>query len=154
MAVNVQVYRYKKELHAELGREPTTDELARELDMSAQRVTSYLRHGAVFVSSLDKMTGHGAGPDGHYLSADSVLGVEISYKNRGAVDREKMLMSPILAEILQKAVREDLSSTLFRLLTPKERECLVLLYGLQSGEPKKRKDIMNIMGLEKPQQVR
>ncbi len=107
--------RVSKRLVQELGREPTVEELAKELDMSVERV------GEIQKIALDP------------ISLESPIGEEEDSKIADFIEDETGV-SPV-----ESATRSMLKGQLLAVidtLTPREQKVIRLRYGLDDGYPK------------------
>ena len=115
-----RVSKVQRELAQQLGREPLFSELAKELDLPADRVAEILRMGLDPVSL--------SAPVGE--EADSNLGDFI--EDEGA------------DQPMQAAVRSLLNSYIGELLDelgPREREVIEMRYGLKDGQPRTLEEV-------------
>ena len=104
----------RKEMSAQLGREPTREELAEQMDMPVEELEDLLRMGRDPVS-LDKPIGE----DG-----STSLGELIADEQSTLPDRQ--LVETALNDQVQRALAT---------LTPREERVLRLRYGMDDGDP-------------------
>jgi RNA polymerase nonessential primary-like sigma factor len=120
--------RIKRDLHQQLGREATTEELAKESGISAEKVTDLLDHARDPVS-LDMPVG---------AEEDAPLGDFI--EDSDATDAE----SAVISGLLQDDLRRVLST-----LDPREQAVIRLRYGLEDGQPRTLDQIGKRFGLSR-----
>jgi RNA polymerase nonessential primary-like sigma factor len=120
--------RIKRDLHQQLGREATTEELARESGISAEKVSDLLDHARDPVS-LDMPVG---------AEEDAPLGDFI--EDSDATDAE----SAVISGLLQDDLRRVLST-----LDPREQAVIRLRYGLEDGQPRTLDQIGKRFGLSR-----
>ncbi len=120
--------RIKRDLHQQLGREATTDELAKESGISAEKVSDLLDHARDPVS-LDMPVG---------AEEDAPLGDFI--EDSDATDAE----SAVISGLLQDDLRRVLST-----LDPREQAVIRLRYGLEDGQPRTLDQIGKRFGLSR-----
>ena len=113
--------RVTQQMTLELGREPSDDELAEEIGLSAEKIAA-LRSSAIRPASLDARVGHDNG--------DTGLGDLIADEN--AEDPSE--------QFEEKDMREGIG-TLIKALTPREREIIKLRYGLSGRSEKTLEEI-------------
>lgn len=120
--INTMV-RVQKRLTNELGHEPSHKELAAELDITEAKLREIFQY-ATDSASLDTPIGD---------EADSMLGDFIA--------DEKSISPESAAEqqLLKESIKELLS-----ILTPREREIVILRYGIDGEEPKTLEEIGKI----------
>ena len=120
--------RIKRDLHQQLGREATTEELAKESGISAEKVADLLDHARDPVS-LDMPVG---------AEEDAPLGDFI--EDSDATDAE----SAVISGLLQDDLRRVLST-----LDPREQAVIRLRYGLEDGQPRTLDQIGKRFGLSR-----
>ena len=119
--------RVAEQITAELGREPSDEEIAEEVGLTPQKIAA-LRSSAVRPASLDARIGHENGDTGFGdLIADE-----------SAEDPFEMLEG--------KDMREGITA-LFKALTPREREIMKLRYGLGGRREKTLEEIGEKLGV-------
>ncbi len=111
-----KIRRLNERLTAELGREPSDEELADEVGLTAAKVAA-LKGSAISPASLDAPVGR---DDGETLFGDMI-------SDENAEDP--------LAKLEEKDTLAGLGSVL-KVLTPREREIMKLRYGLGGGRQK------------------
>jgi RNA polymerase primary sigma factor len=121
-----RVYKTSALLEQELGRRPTTEEIAEELDMEPRRVRRAFRVSR-YPSSLERPIGE----DG-----DSVLGDFIADEGVGPPSE------PAEQSLLAQRVEQVLET-----LTPREARILRLRFGLQDGRCYTLKEVGERFGL-------
>ena len=120
-----RLHRVKRELSKELGREPTYEELAAELGISAQRVEQLLQYAQQPVS-LDKPVGeNGENELADFVESDRPSPAEIVERNS-----------------LRSEIRETLKS-----LPTREARILELRYGLRDGREYSLREVGQRFGL-------
>jgi RNA polymerase nonessential primary-like sigma factor len=107
--------RIKRDLHQQLGREATTEELAAEVGLTPQKVVDLLDHARDPVS-LDMPVG---------AEEDAPLGDFI--EDGEATDAESAVISTLLQEDLRRVLAT---------LDEREQSVIRLRYGLDDGQPK------------------
>ena len=120
--------RIKRDLHQQLGREATTEELAKESGISAEKVSDLLDHARDPVS-LDMPVG---------AEEDAPLGDFI--EDSDATDAE----SAVISGLLQDDLRRVLST-----LDPREQAVIRLRYGLEDDQPRTLDQIGKRFGLSR-----
>ena len=101
--------------HAELGREPTAREIAADLDLTAEEVEQIRRSSQTPVS-LEKPVGDEEESEfGHFITDESV---------------------PLPDEAAETALRRETLEKLLHKLSVREREVLILRYGLDGKHPR------------------
>ena len=117
--------RVQRQMLQDLGREPTPDELARELDMPVEKVQEVQKYGREPISL------HTLGEDG-----DSEFGDLIE-------DTDAIAPSDAVAfSLLQEQFRQVLET-----LSPREAGVIKMRYGLEDGQPKTLDDIGRVYGV-------
>ncbi|HUQ57388.1 sigma-70 family RNA polymerase sigma factor [Lentzea sp.] len=120
--------RIKRDLHQTLGREATTEELAKESGLSVDKVADLLDHARDPVS-LDMPVG---------TEEDAPLGDFI--EDSDATDAE----SAVISGLLQDDLRRVLAT-----LEPREQAVIRLRYGLEDGQPRTLDQIGKRFGLSR-----
>jgi RNA polymerase primary sigma factor len=110
-----------------LGREPTDDELAGELDMTIERVVR-LKDTAQAVTSLDAPVGDDGAALGDLLKVDS------------AVSPDELAVEAVGREALEQVLNA---------LPERERQVLILRFGLDSGTPRTLEEVGAVMGFSR-----
>ena len=127
--VDEQVGRLRRtqtRMHELLGREPTDDELAAELDIPTERV-AWAKHPVQVVTSLDGPVGEDGAALGDFLEDRTVSPEELAV---AAVGRE--------------ALEQVLNA-----LPERERQVLILRFGLDSGTPRTLEEVGAVMGFSR-----
>lgn len=118
--------RVQRQMLQDLGREPTPDELARELDMPVEKVEEVQKYGREPISLHTPL-----GEDG-----DSEFGDLIE-------DTDAIAPSDAVAfSLLQEQFRQVLET-----LSPREAGVIKMRYGLEDGQPKTLDDIGRVYGV-------
>ena len=118
--------RVQRQMLQDLGREPTPDELARELDMPVEKVQEVQKYGREPISLHTPL-----GEDG-----DSEFGDLIE-------DTDAIAPSDAVAfSLLQEQFRQVLET-----LSPREAGVIKMSYGLEDGQPKTLDDIGRVYGV-------
>ena len=118
--------RVQRQMLQDLGREPTPDELARELDMPVEKVQEVQKYGREPISLHTPL-----GEDG-----DSEFGDLIE-------DTDAIAPSDAVAfSLLQEQFKQVLET-----LSPREAGVIKMRYGLEDGQPKTRDDIGRVYGV-------
>ena len=118
--------RVQRQMLQDLGREPTPDELARELDMPVEKVQEVQKYGREPISLHTPL-----GEDG-----DSEFGDLIE-------DTDAIAPSDAIAfSLLQEQFRQVLET-----LSPREAGVIKMRYGLEDGQPKTLDDIGRVYGV-------
>ncbi len=120
--------RIKRDLHQTLGREATTEELAKEAGLNVDKVADLLDHARDPVS-LDMPVG---------TEEDAPLGDFI--EDSDATDAE----SAVISGLLQDDLRRVLAT-----LEPREQAVIRLRYGLEDGQPRTLDQIGKRFGLSR-----
>jgi RNA polymerase primary sigma factor len=118
--------RVERDMHQRLGREPTPDELAVELDKSPEQVLELLRTSRQPIS-LDSTIGE----DGDTRIGDLIEDTD-SPEAAELVDRQ------LMAEQLRRALN---------VLSPRESKIMAMRFGLHDGTPRTLDEIGKHMGL-------
>jgi len=127
--VDEQVGRLRRtqtRMHELLGREPTDDELAAELDMPTERV-AWAKHPVQVVTSLDGPVGEDGAALGDFLED-------------GTVSPEELAVEAVGREALEQALNA---------LPERERQVLILRFGLDWGTPRTLEQVGMIMGFSR-----
>jgi RNA polymerase primary sigma factor len=110
-----KIVRTERKLRAELGREPGSREIARELDLTIDEVDQIRRSAQVPVS-LEKPVGDDEESEfGHFLTDES---------------------APLPEEAAEDVLRKDALGRILRTLSLRERRVLELRYGLNGEQPR------------------
>ena len=118
--------RVQRQMLQDLGREPTPDELARELDMPVEKVQEVQKYGREPISLHTPL-----GEDG-----DSEFGDLIE-------DTDAIAPSDAVAfTLLQEQFKQVLET-----LSPREAGVIKMRYGLEDGQPKTLDDIGRVYGV-------
>lgn len=118
--------RVQRQMLQDLGREPTPDELARELDMPVEKVQEVQKYGREPISLHTPL-----GEDG-----DSEFGDLIE-------DTDAIAPSDAVAfSLLQEQFKQVLET-----LSPREAGVIKMRYGLEDGQPKTLDDIGRVYGM-------
>src|SRR5215204_3833760 len=114
-------------LHELLGREPTDDELAVELDMPTEKVHR-LKDTAQAITSLDTPIGDDGAALQDFLEDDSAVGPD---------------------ELAVEAVGREALEQVLNALPERERQVLILRFGLDSGTPRTLEEVGAVMGFSR-----
>jgi RNA polymerase primary sigma factor len=117
--------RAERTLWTQLGREPTLDEIAEEASLTVQQVLE-VRAAARASASLDAPVGE---------AEDAVLGDFVAGED------------PLPEETVELHLRSQTLHHALEALPHRERELLVMRYGLDGGEPKTLEEIGRKLGL-------
>jgi RNA polymerase primary sigma factor len=110
-----KIGRTERKLVTELGREPSDEEIARELDLSPQEV-EHVRRSAQTPVSLEKPVGEEDDSElGHFIADDSMLSPEDATNN---------------------VIREEILGRVLKMLSYRERRILEMRYGLSGEQPR------------------
>jgi RNA polymerase primary sigma factor len=110
-----KIVRTERKLRAELGREPVSREIARELDLTIEEVDQIRRSAQVPVS-LEKPVGDDEESEfGHFLTDET---------------------APLPEEAAEDVLRKDALGRILRTLSARERRVLELRYGLNGEQPR------------------
>ncbi|MEM9773459.1 MAG: sigma-70 family RNA polymerase sigma factor [Chloroflexota bacterium] len=123
-----KLYQVAQELEQELGRQPTADEIAKQMDLPEDRVRWMLRTSRQPVH-LERPVGD---------ESDAELGDFI----------EDVDAPPPAETVAQTMLTEEISEILDQ-LTPREARILRLRYGLQDGESRTLKEVGEMFGLSR-----
>jgi RNA polymerase primary sigma factor len=128
--VDEQVGRLRRtqtRLHELLGREPSTGELAAELQLSLEGVAR-LQGAAQAITSLDTPVGDGGAALQDLLEDDSAAGPDA---------------------LAVEAVGRDALEQVLGALPERERQVLILRFGLDSGTPRTLEEVGAVMGFSR-----
>jgi RNA polymerase primary sigma factor len=128
--VDEQVGRLRRteaRLQEQLGREPSDDELASQLDMTVGKLNR-LRDSAQAIASLDGGVGEDGAALQDFLEDDSAVGPD---------------------ELAMEAVGRDALDQVLAALPERERQVLVLRFGLDSGTPRTLEEVGAVMGFSR-----
>jgi RNA polymerase primary sigma factor len=128
--VDEQVGRLRRtqtRLHELLGREPSDAELAAELDMPVERVAR-LQHTAQATTSLDTPIGDDGAALQDFLADEQAVGPD---------------------ELAVEAVGRQALKQVLVALPERERQVLVLRFGLDSGTPRTLEEVGAVMGFSR-----
>src|SRR5437868_4829166 len=110
-----KIVRTERKLRAERGREPTSADIGRELDLSADEVEQ-IRRSAQTPVSLEKPVGDEEESEfGHFLTDESL---------------------PLPEEAAEVTLRKETLRKILGCLAPRERRVLELRYGLDGQQPR------------------
>ena len=110
-----RILRAERKLRAERGREPTIEEIARELEMSSDEV-EHIRRSAQTPVSLEKPVGDDDESEfGHFLADES---------------------APLPDELAETALQREALRSILGALSERERRVLELRYGLDGQQPR------------------
>ena len=110
-----RILRSERKLRAERGREPTVEEIARDLDMTPDEVAQ-IRRSAQTPVSLEKPVGDDDESEfGHFLADDS---------------------TPLPDELAETALQREALRSILGALSERERMVLELRYGLDGQQPR------------------
>jgi RNA polymerase primary sigma factor len=110
-----RILRAERKLRAERGREPTMEEIARDVDMSPDEV-EHIRRSAQTPVSLEKPVGDDDESEfGHFLADDS---------------------TPLPDEMAETALQREALRAILGALSERERRVLELRYGLDGQQPR------------------
>ncbi|HKQ00060.1 MAG TPA: sigma-70 family RNA polymerase sigma factor, partial [Actinomycetes bacterium] len=127
--VDEQVGRLRRtqtRMHELLGREPTDEELAAELDMPTEKV-QWAKNPVQVVTSLDGPVGE----DGAELG---------DFVQDGTVSPEELAVEAVGREALEQVLNA---------LPERERQVLILRFGLDSGTPRTLEEVGAVMGFSR-----
>jgi RNA polymerase sigma factor (sigma-70 family) len=122
-----QVRRTQTRMHERLGREPTDDELARELRFPVERLLR-LRGADQAITSLDTPIGDEGAALQDFLEDDSAVGPDV------------LAMAAVGSEGLKQALAA---------LPEGQRQVLILRFGLDSGTPRTLEEVGAVMGFSR-----
>ena len=110
-----KIVRSERKLRGELGREPSSREIARDLDLTTEEV-DHIRRSAQLPVSLEKPVGDDEESEfGHFLTDENVLLPE---------------------EAAEQALRKDALRKILDSLSPREQRILEMRYGLDGEQPR------------------
>ena len=110
-----KIVRSERKLRGELGREPLTDEIARDLDLSLDEVEQ-IRRSSQLPVSLEKPVGDDEESEfGHFLTDEN---------------------APLPDEAAEQALRKDALTKILGSLAPREQRILEMRYGLDGNPPR------------------
>jgi RNA polymerase primary sigma factor len=110
-----KIVRSERKLRGELGREPSTDEIARDLDLSLEEVEQ-IRRSSQLPVSLEKPVGDDEESEfGHFLTDEN---------------------APLPDEAAEQALRKDALTKILCSLAPREQRILEMRYGLDGNPPR------------------
>jgi RNA polymerase primary sigma factor len=110
-----KINRAERKLRGELGREPTTVEIASELDLALEEVEQ-IRRSAQIPVSLEKPVGDDDESEfGHFLTDHT---------------------APLPDEAAEVSLRREALRSILDALAPREREVLIMRYGLDGQQPR------------------
>jgi RNA polymerase primary sigma factor len=110
-----RILRAERKLRAERGREPTNEEIARELEMPTEEV-EHIRRSAQTPVSLEKPVGDDDESEfGHFLADES---------------------APLPDELAETALQREALRSILGALSERERRVLELRYGLDGQQPR------------------
>jgi RNA polymerase primary sigma factor len=122
-----RLWRANARMHELLGREPTDSELASELDMPTEKVNR-LKDIAQAVTSLDAPVGDEGTELGGFL------------QDRRAVGPDELAVEAVGREALEQVLAA---------LPERERQVLILRFGLDSGTPRTLEEVGAVMGFSR-----
>ena len=122
-----RLWRTQTRMHELLGREPSDDELAAELDMPIEKVVR-LKDITQTVTSLDAPIGDDGAALGDLLEMDS------------AVSPDELAVEAVGREALEQVLNA---------LPERERQVLILRFGLDSGTPRTLEEVGAVMGFSR-----
>jgi RNA polymerase primary sigma factor len=122
-----RLWRTRSRMHELLGREPTDDELADALDMPVERILR-LKDTTQAVTSLDAPIGEDGAHLQDLLEDDSATGPD------------ELAVAAVGREALEQALDA---------LSDRERQVLVLRFGLDSGSPRTLEEVGKVMGFSR-----
>jgi len=120
----ISMHRESNRLHGKLGREPTNDEIADQLNISREKLSAYANHPKVM--SLETP---------FPFESDNFLRDKVS-----AVVRND-------EEGLEKQLLKNTLSQVLNVLSPDERDILIMRFGLDDGDPKTVEEIGQIFNV-------
>ena len=122
-----RLWRTHTRLLERLGREPSDDELAEALDLPTEKVRQ-LKDTTQAVTSLDAPVGEGGAARGDFLEDGSAVGPD---------------------ELAVDAVGLAALERVLNRLPERERQVLVLRFGLNSGTPRTLEEVGKVMGFSR-----
>ena len=126
IAVLAQTERARSELAAEMGREPTMEELAGRVNLPVEEVRSLRAVGKHPVSLHEPVGG------------DGERALEDFLRDRGSVTPGEHVDQNLLRERIGEVLRS---------LAQREREVIELRYGLRDGQPKTLDEVARLFGI-------
>jgi RNA polymerase primary sigma factor len=114
-------------MHELLGREPSDEELAVELDMPTEKVNR-LKDTAQAITSLDTPIGDDGAALQDFLEDDSAVGPD---------------------ELAVEAVGREALDDVLAALPHRERQVLILRFGLDTGIPRTLEEVGAVMGFSR-----
>jgi RNA polymerase sigma factor (sigma-70 family) len=120
-------WRTQTRLFEVLGREPTDDELAGELDLPLEKLTQ-IKDVTQAVTSLDAPVGEDGAALGDFLKETSAVGPD---------------------ELAVEAVGREALEQVLNALPERERQVLILRFGLDSGTPRTLEEVGAVMGFSR-----
>jgi RNA polymerase primary sigma factor len=110
-----KIVRSERKLRGELGREPSSAEIAGDLDLSPDEV-EHIRRSSQVPVSLEKPVGDEEESEfGHFITDES---------------------SPLPDEAAEESLRKDMLTKILGLLSTRERRVLEMRYGLNGEQPR------------------
>jgi RNA polymerase primary sigma factor len=110
-----KIVRSERKLRGELGREPTSAEIGRDLDLSPDEV-EHIRRSSQVPVSLEKPVGDEEESEfGHFITDET---------------------SPLPDEAAEETLRKDLLKKILGMLSARERRVLEMRYGLNGEQPR------------------
>jgi RNA polymerase primary sigma factor len=110
-----KIVRSERKLRGELGREPSSAEIAGDLDLSPDEV-EHIRRSSQVPVSLEKPVGDEEESEfGHFITDES---------------------SPLPDEAAEEALRKDMLTKILGMLSTRERRVLEMRYGLNGEQPR------------------
>jgi RNA polymerase primary sigma factor len=110
-----KIVRAERKLRGELGREPTSAEIARDLDLSPDEV-EHIRRSSQVPVSLEKPVGDEEESEfGHFITDES---------------------APLPDEAAEESLRKDMLTKILGMLSARERRVLEMRYGLNGEQPR------------------
>jgi RNA polymerase primary sigma factor len=110
-----KIIRSERKLRAELGREPTSVEIAKDLDLTIDEV-EHIRRSAQVPVSLEKPVGDDEESEfGHFLTDEN---------------------EPLPEEAVEETLRKDTLKRILAMLSQRERRVLEMRYGLNGERPR------------------
>ena len=128
--VDEQVGRLRRtqtRLHEQLGREPTDEELAEELDMTVEKVHR-LKDTAQAITSLDTPIGDDGAALQDFLEDETAVGPD---------------------DLAVEAVGREALEQVLNALPERERQVLILRFGLDTGTPRTLEEVGAVMGFSR-----
>jgi RNA polymerase primary sigma factor len=127
-----KVGRIRRELLKDLGREPTPEELAKEMDISPGKVLE-LQHYAREPLSLDQtIAEQGDSPLGDFIEDSQAV---------------------VAADVVSSALLQDQLQSVLATLSERDAGIIRLRFGLTDGQPRTLEEISHVYGLTR-QQIR